>query len=139
VDVLARVRLLSSGTDSGWRLSIDGEAVSVRDSDEMRLVQASGSSYRLQCEPPLSLEETARDRGAVGAAGRLTAPMPGRIVKLSVERGQHVDARQPLVVLEAMKMEHVVEAPYPGTVIDIFVRLGDQVANGARLLTIGSE
>jgi biotin carboxyl carrier protein len=64
--------------------------------------------------------------------------MPGRVVKVSVEVGQLVGQNQPLVVLEAMKMEHVVEAPHAGVVTELEVEVGQQLAGGARLLTIGS-
>jgi biotin carboxyl carrier protein len=64
--------------------------------------------------------------------------MPGRVVKITVVDGQHVSQNQPLVVLEAMKMEHVVEAPHAGVVTEVCVQVGQQVPSGARLLTIGS-
>jgi biotin carboxyl carrier protein len=64
--------------------------------------------------------------------------MPGKVVRVAVAAGQHVAQNQPLVVLEAMKMEHVVEAPHAGVVTEVCVRLGEQVPSGARLLTIGS-
>jgi biotin carboxyl carrier protein len=82
--------------------------------------------------------ETARDRGAHGGAGRLTAPMPGRVVKIAVTAGQSVGQNQPLITLEAMKMEHVIEAPHPGVVAEIHVQLGAQVPSGAQLLTLGT-
>jgi biotin carboxyl carrier protein len=62
--------------------------------------------------------------------------MPGRVVRVAVGDGERVEAHQPLVVLEAMKMEHVVEAPHAGAVAELCVREGDQVAAGARLLTL---
>ena len=64
--------------------------------------------------------------------------MPGRVVKIAVQAGQRVGQNQPLVVLEAMKMEHVVEAPHAGVVTELCVEVGDQVASGAQLLTLGS-
>jgi biotin carboxyl carrier protein len=71
-----------------------------------------------------------------GAAGGLTAPMPARVVKLAVAEGEEVRANQPLVVLEAMKMEHVVEAPHAGVVRQLCVAAGQQVAAGALLLEL---
>jgi biotin carboxyl carrier protein len=88
--------------------------------------------------PPPSVEETAGDRGAQGGSGSLVAPIPGRVVKLAARVGQQITQNQPLLVLEAMKMEHVVEAPHTGVVLEICVSVGDQVATGQRLLTIGS-
>ena len=65
--------------------------------------------------------------------------MPGRVVKIAVASGEHVSQNQPLIVMEAMKMEHVIEAPHAGVVSDVHVQVGDQVASGAQLLTLASE
>jgi propionyl-CoA carboxylase alpha chain len=73
------------------------------------------------------------------ALGGLTAPMPGAIIDVRVTLGQHVDAGETLVVMEAMKMEHVISAPTTGTVAAIFVTTGQQVDNGAVLLTLESD
>jgi 3-methylcrotonyl-CoA carboxylase alpha subunit len=132
----AQVRHLHRESDSRYRVNVDGRRVIVTDVDSGRLAEYQNRGYRLERARPLSLEETAHDRGAAGAAGSLTAPMPGRVVKIAVETGQEVAQNQPLVVLEAMKMEHVVEAPHSGVVTDLSVEVGEQVASGARLLTI---
>jgi propionyl-CoA carboxylase alpha chain len=64
------------------------------------------------------------------ASGSLLAPMPGTVVSVAVEKGQEVEAGQPVLVLEAMKMQHTVRAPGPGTVTEIDVQPGRQVAAG---------
>jgi 3-methylcrotonyl-CoA carboxylase alpha subunit len=76
--------------------------------------------------------------GAAGAEGGPTAPMPGTVVKVSVEAGQHVRAHEPLVVLEAMKMEHVIEAPRDGVVTEVLVQVGDLVPAGSPIVTLES-
>ena len=65
--------------------------------------------------------------GRDAVAGGLTAPMPGKVVKVLVAEGQEVAANAALVVLEAMKMEHTVRASAAGTVRAIHVAVGDQV------------
>ena len=80
----------------------------------------------------------ARAASALGAAGgpqRVTAPMPGKIVKVLVKPGDHVTARQGLVVIEAMKMENELRAARDGQVKDVHVAEGDLVEAG-RLLTV---
>ncbi|KWH12702.1 3-methylcrotonyl-CoA carboxylase [Burkholderia territorii] len=66
--------------------------------------------------------------------GRLTAPMPGKVIAVLVEPGQKVEAGTPLIVMEAMKMEHTIGAPAPGVVAEVLYGVGDQVADGAQLL-----
>jgi biotin carboxyl carrier protein len=64
--------------------------------------------------------------------------MPGKIVSVAVEPGALVDPRALLIVLEAMKMEHRIEAPSAGTVREVRVKPGDVVAGGALLVTLGT-
>jgi propionyl-CoA carboxylase alpha chain len=71
--------------------------------------------------------------------GGLTAPMPGAITDVRVAIGQRVHLGEALVVMEAMKMEHIISAPSEGTVRAIFVVIGQQVDNGAVLLTLEDE
>ena len=70
------------------------------------------------------------------ASGSLLAPMPGTVVSVAVEQGQQVEAGQPVLVLEAMKMQHTVRAPGPGTVTEIDVKPGAQVASGEVLAVV---
>ena len=66
--------------------------------------------------------------GADMAAGRLTAPMPGRVVQVLVTAGDAVRQGQPMMVVEAMKMEHTITAPVDGVLTELNVRAGQQVA-----------
>ena len=68
--------------------------------------------------------------------GRLTAPMPGKVVSFSVKAGDRVKRGQPLAVMDAMKMEHTIAAPADGTVAELLFAPGDQVAEGAELLRL---
>jgi propionyl-CoA carboxylase alpha chain len=64
--------------------------------------------------------------------------MPGTVIRVDVEAGAEVEARRPLLVLEAMKMEIPVHAPFDGTVTAVHVAPGDRVAGGALLLELES-
>jgi geranyl-CoA carboxylase alpha subunit len=77
-----------------------------------------------------------KSRVAEGASGAVTAPLTGRIVEVAVRQGDAVQAGQRLVVLEAMKMEHLLTAPVAGTVAEVCVASGGQAAKGALLLRI---
>ncbi|CAG4889175.1 acetyl/propionyl/methylcrotonyl-CoA carboxylase subunit alpha [Paraburkholderia gardini] len=68
--------------------------------------------------------------------GRLTAPMPGKVIAVLVEPGTVVEKGTPLIVMEAMKMEHTIGAPAAGTVAEVLYAVGDQVADGAQLLVM---
>jgi 3-methylcrotonyl-CoA carboxylase alpha subunit len=68
--------------------------------------------------------------------GRLTAPMPGKVVSFTVKAGDPVKKGQALAVMEAMKMEHTIAAPADGTVAELLYAPGDQVAEGAELLKL---
>ena len=75
--------------------------------------------------------------GEVAAeGGRLTAPMPGKVVSFAVKAGDTVAKGQPLAVMEAMKMEHTIAAPADGVVQELLYAPGDQVTEGAELLKL---
>ena len=73
------------------------------------------------------------------ASGSLLAPMPGTVVSVAVEAGQQVEAGQPVLVLEAMKMQHTVKAPTGGVLTQIEVKPGAQVAAGEVLAVVEEE
>ena len=70
--------------------------------------------------------------------GRLSAPMPGKILSFLVKAGDKVSKGQPLAVMEAMKMEHTIAAPADGVVEELMYAPGDQVSEGAELLRISA-
>ncbi|MDP3864080.1 MAG: acetyl/propionyl/methylcrotonyl-CoA carboxylase subunit alpha [Rhodoferax sp.] len=82
------------------------------------------------------LDALAHAGEAAHDVGRLTAPMPGKVVSFAVKAGDVVKKGQPLAVMEAMKMEHTIAAPADGTVAELLYAPGDQVAEGAELLKI---
>ncbi|MDP9102685.1 MAG: biotin/lipoyl-binding protein, partial [Pseudomonadota bacterium] len=84
-----------------------------------------------------------RDLGSAGAAtasnGALTSPMPGRIVSVGAEAGARVAKGQPIVTLEAMKMEHALTAPFDGKLVELTVKVGDHVSEGVTLARIEGD
>ena len=86
---------------------------------------------RITVRDPLAHAGEAAQEG-----GRLTAPMPGKVVSFAVKAGDKVKAGQALAVMEAMKMEHTISAPKDGTVAELLYAPGDQVADGAELLKL---
>jgi acetyl/propionyl-CoA carboxylase alpha subunit len=95
----------------------------------------------LQAPPPASPPDIdAESHRLAGAHGEstVTAPMPGTVIRLEVAAGDAVRARQPLVVLEAMKMEIPVHSPFEGAVKAVHVAEGDRVAGGTLLVELES-
>ena len=72
--------------------------------------------------------------GADSGAGAITAPMPGKIIQIFTTAGAAVSKGDPLVVMEAMKMEHTLTAFIDGIIGDIFHEVGDQVDEGTILV-----
>ena len=98
---------------------------------EVRHVFTPQGATRITVLDPLAHAGEAAQEG-----GRLTAPMPGKVVSFAVKAGDKVKAGQALAVMEAMKMEHTISAPQDGTVAELLYAPGDQVADGAELLKL---
>jgi acyl-CoA carboxylase subunit alpha len=144
----------------GYRLARDGLAVTV-DGERLdaRLVAAAPEAVTLEVggvrrcyavhrvagvayvdgpDGSSALAELPRfpDPSAAAHAGSLLAPMPGAVVRVLAAEGERVATGQPLVVLEAMKMEHTVAAPADGTLARVGVAAGDQVSTGQVLAVV---
>jgi len=102
--------------------------------DSKRSIFLNGATFTLLRDDPLHLVEAG---GAQG--GGLTAPMPGKVVALLAQPGQKVEKGTPLLILEAMKMEHTITAPATGTVKAFCYAAGEQVADGAALVEFEGE
>ena len=88
---------------------------------------------------PITAVDVLSHAGETGAeGGRLTAPMPGKVVSFAVKAGDRVSQGQPLAVMEAMKMEHTIAAPADGVVQELLYAPGDQVMDGDELLRLAN-
>ncbi len=87
-------------------------------------------------QSPPDIDAAAHAHGAGIVSSTITAPMPGTVIKVNVHTGSTVEAGDPLVVLEAMKMETPLLAPHDGTVKAVHVGEGDRVAGGAVLVEL---
>ena len=142
--------------DGSLQLALNGQALSlhIEPAADGLLVTLNGQRAHLQV---YRLGEQVHLFGAGGAtqitvidplahagvaqheAGRLTAPMPGKVLSFAVQAGDKVSRGQALAVMEAMKMEHTIAAPADGVVAEILYAPGDQVQEGAELLRLQAE
>ena len=113
------------------RVEIDGMRMdaTVIAAGEKRHVFIHGRAWQLANVDPL---HHAGEGG--GAEGGMLAPMPGKVIALVATEGQQVEKGAPLLILEAMKMEHTITAPSAGTVKAFRFAVGDQVGDGAELV-----
>jgi biotin carboxyl carrier protein len=140
--------------DASW---IDGDTLSLIDAGtarEIRLhtradgsvgVEFGGKVYealvvppeaRLKSRPTGAGLSTVAPEGAKVDAASIKAPMPGRVVRVLVAVGDHVTAKQPVVVVEAMKMENELRTPRDGVVKEVHVTPGAAVESGAVLIVV---
>jgi 3-methylcrotonyl-CoA carboxylase alpha subunit len=115
---------------AGHRLDSQSYGLAVAKGTEAHIFTAQGATKITVLNPFLQQADS------TAATGRLTAPMPGKVVSFAVKSGDAVKAGQTLAVMEAMKMEHTIAAPTDGTVAELLYAPGDQVAEGAELLTL---
>ena len=150
-DALHRVRMRF--TDEGLRVVLGSreEILEGRASEDGRLqvrlggsvftarAVREGASWHVFCngiQRRLALQPELQAPEDESAAGSLAAPMPGKVIRLLVEAGAKVTKGQPLLILEAMKMEHTITEPADGAVKEIRYSEGEQVLEGAQLITI---
>jgi propionyl-CoA carboxylase alpha chain len=96
-------------------------------------VDSAFGHVRLVCVPRLP------EPAVIAEPGSLVAPMPGNVVRIDAAVGQELSAGQPVLVIEAMKMEHQIAAPADGRLTEIRVAPGDQVQAGDVLATVAAE
>ena len=130
---LLRVERLDAG-----RLAVTGDdgvrtVVSHAGAAAKPWIFAAGRPWRLDV-----VAEGARTAGAAAAAQDMTAPMPATVVAIAAPPGTRVTAGDPVVVLEAMKMELVVRAPRDGEVAAVHCAVGELVPPGTRLAELAS-
>jgi len=158
-DRAATVKCIKTGTEMGtdWTLNLDGRSVQVSDiSAQGSLMQATIDGIRQDFSAHVTETEIwishygqtnrvmrhiagAADADMADGPGVITAPMPGKILSVSVAGGDRVEKGDVLLVLEAMKMEQPLVAPRTGIVASLTVAAGDHVRDGAVLCTITEE
>jgi len=99
-------------------------------------IRIRGTNYTVQLNGPMDrlVKEMGLGLHTAQKVSEIKAPMPGLVLQLYVEKGQEVKKDDPLIILEAMKMENVIKSPGEGVVKDIPVKKGDAVEKGTILI-----
>jgi len=131
VDRLGQVALYLGGEtgDKAYAVSIEGAAAEVE-------VTVAGHLYRVALEDERERAAHDAERTRTKGGGDLKSIMPGVVIKLLVQVGDTVAKDQPLLILEAMKMQNEIAAPVAGKVTALHVREGQAVASGAKLASL---
>ncbi|MEM7309913.1 MAG: biotin/lipoyl-containing protein [Planctomycetota bacterium] len=114
-------------------------AVSIEGTTQESTVTVAGHLYRVEVEDERERAAHAAERERAKSGGDVKSVMPGVVVELLVAEGDTVEEGQPLLILEAMKMQNEIEAPSAGRVKRLHVEAGEAVASGAKLITLVSE
>jgi acetyl-CoA/propionyl-CoA carboxylase biotin carboxyl carrier protein len=120
----ARVPVTVDGVTRNYAVALDGDTL---------WLSRDGQAWAVREQAPLDADAV---QAAAGSGGPVVSPMPGTVTLVEVAEGQAVTAGQRLVVVEAMKMEHVLAAPVNGTVRDLRAKPGAAVARDAVLLVV---
>jgi 3-methylcrotonyl-CoA carboxylase alpha subunit len=142
--------------DAGHRLGIAGREFALegeRLADGRLLVRLDGRATKARAvrdgrdwhvfidgaHRRLTLHDELEGLDIDAVSGSLAAPMPGKVIAVMVKPGDKVAKGDPLLILEAMKMEHTIAAPADGVVQEIHFAVGEQVPEGAELLKLEGE
>ena len=136
----------------GYRFSVAGRdhPLEVTSQDDALLVRLGERSFRVRAvrdgadwhlfrdgaHRVLRLRDEHDAQTTAEISGSLAAPMPGKVLQVLVEPGAAVARGAPLLILEAMKMEHTITAPHAGRVAEIRFKAGEQVQEGAELVRL---
>lgn len=134
------VRYLVCETALGYL--VDGQTIETIEFAQMRVIRHESGWYVFGASAPVKFNEynpVALLTSVDGGDGSFLAPMPGKITTVNVGAGDHVNAGDILVVLEAMKMEHAISATSDGVVGELYVEPDQQVADGDLLLTLDTK
>jgi len=132
-DSTVTAQVLSSTPDI-IRIEIDGvqRAFRVAEAGDELFVHSSLGSRMIKRPPRHPARQSASEQASANS------PMPGKVLKIMVETGQKISAGDPLIILEAMKMEHTMRAVVDGVVEEVLVRQGEIIAPGQLLVQISS-
>jgi len=125
------------------RITVDGRAYDVTVEvleDDVQAMSAAPEAPRIAA-PEAALPRSPRGNGGMGdpEAGVIRAPIAGTVQKVFVEAGKGVEARAPVLLLDAMKMDTYIYAPRGGIVAGVLVHVGEVVQVGQGLVQLGPE
>lgn len=128
-----RIHIIVDGRSYSALLQQNGEGLAEVSVEGIR------SEVLVKTDRDLLLEKYGMDTGQSAGHADLKSPMPGLVVRIAVSEGDTVDKGDPLLVLEAMKMENELKAESAGSISSVHVAEGDAVTKGQLLIEIDAE
>ena len=113
-----------------YKLQVNGKSVRVQIDGNIATV--NGTAYTVDIEDTVSAQASTPVN-----AEPVSAQMPGKVIRILKQTGDHVQSGEAILILEAMKMEVQITSPNAGTVVEMPVNVGDQVSNGQTLAMVG--
>lgn len=135
-DMLGEDYKIYSVVVNGELFKVEVEDLGIKDESEPVKIARPVEKPSPPTPPPEKVAPAASKPAQVAGEGAVVAPMPGKVLSIKVEVGDKVETGQPVLILEAMKMENVLNAPADGTVKDIKVAPGDNANQGDVLIVI---
>lgn len=135
-----RYLVVEKARPDGFGVEIDGRIIDIDLNSTLKVLEVSGVAHMFGPEGPVSIKkyDPLQTGAASGTGGNpFSAPMPGKITLVNISVGDLVREGDSLIVLEAMKMEHAIIAPFDGVVEDVFVSTDQLVDEGVELLAMG--
>jgi biotin carboxyl carrier protein len=115
------------------------EIIEVDTANKKFRMQVNGTLHTIQLKDKLDqmLHSLGMDKAMTHKANDIKAPMPGLVLKVLATEGQKIKAGEPVIILEAMKMENIIKSPSEGAIEKVFVKNGDKVEKNQVLVKIG--
>lgn len=119
-----------------FKVKVDDETFLVEVEEIIEEVETHEDKKEKAAQPTRTVRSSIRHTESIVEAGVVTAPIPGVVSDLKASKGDRVETGSVLLILEAMKMENEIYSPSDGVVKEIYVKVGQQVSRGERLVLI---
>lgn len=131
---------ITGNSKTGWSIILNGRSYTVelykKDGNKVEML-VNGRRYAVELSDKYDelLQSLGMDRNAGAKVSNLKAPMPGKVISIAVKAGSQVEIGDPILVLEAMKMENVIKSPTNGVISSVDAQIGGTVEKNQVMIT----